>query len=436
MSVSEARFLLAAVSCVFVLAAGAQETPVVLLPFREATVASALDSELKDYRYRIGESFTNGAVIAELDDARYRVSYLRAREHRDFTARVAKEQRELRAKDFASEMELRKAEYEEKLAVADFEEAEINLRRCLFVAPFDGKISEQLTQRYETVKPGQPLFKIIEDGRLLAVANLPLGSVKVGQPVAIVPDGMSSVTGTVYEVSPQADNRTGTVRVRVLVSNADGRLTAGMTGILRQEPVAEAVTQQKEIPASAETPADEDERIPLVSPGLPYGTVTEAFHGMTPYVIVVSNEADRINLSTNAPAAWNGREIEVDSLPGGVTRIKALPPLSISGLGFREGLLGYSLHRYPRSVSLTSVKRVGELTAGLYDPKGNRLAHIPPRQVALPGAGVTISNVVFFAPAEYDAARERGCPLKLVLRIDSDVRVLELPAESGANGGR
>jgi len=425
MRTNRIRRSLTTVFCAFALAAGAQDAPIVLLPFHEATVASALDSELKDYHYRIGEPFTNGAVIAELDEARYLVSYLRAREHRDFTARVAKEQRELRAKDFASEMELRKAEYEAKIAAADFAEAELNFRRCQFVAPFDGKISELLTQRYETVKPGQPLFKIIEDGRLLAVANLPLGSVTVGQTVDIVPDGRTSVTGTVYEVAPQADNRTGTVRVRVVVENADGKLTAGMTGILRVA-VEERVSNTLE--------EVEQQIIPLQPAGAPYATVADAFQGTTPYVVVVSNEEERANLCTNRPSVWRECEIEVRSPTNGVFEIQALPSLSILEIGFQKGLIGYSLYRYPSCISLTSLKRIGDLTAGLYAPDGKRLAYIPPRQVSLPASGTTISNIVYFAPAEYDAARAAGCPLKLILRIDSDVRVLELPAEDKING--
>jgi multidrug efflux pump subunit AcrA (membrane-fusion protein) len=42
----------------------------------------------------------------------------------------------------------------------------------------------------------------------------------------------ATATGTIYEVSPQADHRTGTVRIRVLIDNRQGLFFAGMTGTL------------------------------------------------------------------------------------------------------------------------------------------------------------------------------------------------------------
>ena len=103
-------------------------------------------------------------------------------------------------------------------------------------APFAGKLAEIRTQEYETVRPGQPLFRIIDDNRLLAVMNVPLNDVAlttVGNPVVVSVSGTDrKAKGTVYEVAPQADHRTGTVRIRVLIDNGDGKLRAGMTGEL------------------------------------------------------------------------------------------------------------------------------------------------------------------------------------------------------------
>jgi len=445
--------VLAAWSCAFALTAGAQEIPVVLFPFREATIASALDAELKAYHYKLGEPFTNGAVIAELDDSRYAVAGRRLLEHRDFTARIAKEQKELRAKDFASEMELRKAEYDARIAVVDYEEAELNLRRCRLVAPFNGKLAELLTQQYETVKPGQPLFRIIEDDRLLALANLPIGSVVVGDELEIAPEAGDAVLGRVYEVAPQADNRTGTVRVRVLIENAAGRLTAGMTGVVRlkEKPIAKVEASESETVDPELKKAREEAKaareffgqqspegqLDLRSPGMPFAAVSDAFSGVSPFVVVVDGVADwQAIASTNRPASWRGREEKFVRRSDGKTEVHAEPPLAITGIGFDRGVLAYCLHRYPRVVSLQSVKRVGELTAGIYDPDGKRLAHVEPRQVELPGAGGTVTNVLWFAPAEYLAACATGRPLKLIVRVESDVRSLDIPAEGGENGGR
>jgi len=359
-------------------------------------VASPLDSEMKDYRYKVGESFTNGAVVAELDDARFRVAFLRAQEHRDFTAQVAKEQLELRKKDFASEMELRKAEYEAKIAQADYADATLNLSRCRFVAPFNGKIAELLTQRYETVKPGQPLFRIIEDDKLLAVANLPMGSVRVGEAVTVVPDGTSAVWGTVYEVAPQADNRTGTVRVRVLVENPENALTAGMTGVLKLAEATPAVADPE-----APTQTAKEELLQIDPPGPRYATVPDAFSG-------------------------------VGALSNGVSRL----PIEIIGLRFADGVLAYAVERTSQSVSIQSLKRVGELAAAVYDADGKRLALLNPQQVALPGVQGAVTNVLPFAEAVRVDTKDCKHPIKLVVRIEKDVRAIVLEDVEKEDGGR
>jgi len=393
------KTMTALASCAFALAAGAQEIPVVLFPFREATVASPLDSELKDYHYLVGEPFTNGAVIAELDDSRYRVAFLRAQEHRDFTMRVAQEQRELRKKDFASEMELRKAEYEAKIAQADYADATLSLSRCRFIAPFDGKIAELLTQRYETVKPGQPLFRMIEDGRLFAVANLPMGSVAVGKKMSVIPDGKKAVEGTVHEIAPQADNRTGTVRVRVLVENPKGELTAGMTGMLNLDEPAARPEAESRSEGAAPSPAEGS--VDFAAPGPRYRTVPEAFNG----------EA----------APTNG-----------------LPPLSfqIEGLRYSGGALGYVLRHNLATVSIATLKRVGELTAGLYDADGKRMACLDPQQISLPKEGTVITNVVPFPAAACADMTGRKRPIKMVVRIEKDIRALVVESGEKTDGRR
>ena len=92
-----------------------------------------------------------------------------------------------------------------------------------------------MTREYETVRPGQPLCRIIDDSVLLAVMNVPMDDRKLTRPGGTLRIRLSNsnvIKGVIYEVSPQADPRTGTVRIRVKINNAEGILTAGATGEL------------------------------------------------------------------------------------------------------------------------------------------------------------------------------------------------------------
>lgn len=208
----------------------------VLFPFREAVIAARAESTLLPYRFKLGEPFKAGEVLTALDDSRYALEVRRATEQADFARAVFEDRKQLRAKNFTSDHELKKAEFDLSVAESSLADAKLNLSYCIVKAPFAGKFAEIRTQEYETVRPGQPLFRIIDDNRLLAVMNVPLNDVAlttVGNPVVVSVSGMDrKAKGTVYEVAPQADHRTGTVRIRVLIDNGDGKLRAGMTGEL------------------------------------------------------------------------------------------------------------------------------------------------------------------------------------------------------------
>lgn len=208
----------------------------VLFPFREAVIAARAESTLLPYRFKLGEPFKAGEVLTALDDSRYALEVRRATEQADFARAVFEDRKQLRAKNFTSDHELKKAEFDLSVAESSLADAKLNLSYCTVKAPFAGKLAEIRTQEYETVRPGQPLFRIIDDNRLLAVMNVPLNDVAlttVGNPVVVSVSGTDrKAKGTVYEVAPQADHRTGTVRIRVLIDNGDGKLRAGMTGEL------------------------------------------------------------------------------------------------------------------------------------------------------------------------------------------------------------
>ena len=217
-------------------AAGRERVKTVLFPFREAVIAARAESTLLPYRFKLGEPFEEGAVLVALDDSRYTLEEQRAAGQFEFAQATYEDKKQLREKNFTSDYELKKAAFDRQIAENDLASARLNLSYCTIKAPFAGKIVEIQTREYETVRPGQPLFRIIDDNRLLAVMNVPMDDktlTSVGSAVSIrIPDCDQTANGTIYEVTPQADHRTGTIRIRVLIDNADGKLRAGMTGEL------------------------------------------------------------------------------------------------------------------------------------------------------------------------------------------------------------
>ncbi|MBO5668544.1 MAG: efflux RND transporter periplasmic adaptor subunit [Lentisphaeria bacterium] len=207
----------------------------VLFPRREAVLASRVESRLLPCTLRVGESFPAGAELLKLDDRRYVLEYKRTSAQYDFHEAAFETKRKLREKSLTSDFELKKAEFDKHMSRAAMDRAGLDLAACTVKAPFPGKLAELITREYETVRPGQELCRIIDDRTLMAVMNVPAGDEKLtaaGNTVKIRMDDGKVISGRIYEVSPQADHRTGTRRIRVEIDNSRGVLTAGTTGEL------------------------------------------------------------------------------------------------------------------------------------------------------------------------------------------------------------
>lgn len=243
-------FLAAVVLLPVLLKAEPVERPVkvVLFPVREAEIVSRIDGTVRRCALKMGDAFKRGDLIMQIDDSRHRIELARAQAKAAdvrFQAKFAWETylsyKKLFEENIQSHNELarRKAEADslkarEQIAAADVKDAQLILGYCTFKAPFDGRLEQMLCREHETVRAGQPVFKIIDDSSLLAVMNIPQElAVAVGSTVKLqFRKGAAPVSGVICEISPRADHRSGTVEVKAQVSNSGRKLYAGMVGSL------------------------------------------------------------------------------------------------------------------------------------------------------------------------------------------------------------
>ena len=219
---------------------------VVLFPFREAVLVAQVDGTIQKHFFRVGQPFKSGECLLTFDDTPYKIELQRVTarsEEIQVQLKLAQEtylsQKQLFEQDFQSKLELQRREAEFnalkarfKSSQADCAEARLRVGYCRRNAPFDGKVEQVMCREHETVRAGQPLVRIIYDKKLLAVMNIPLSELKPVGTKLYFSFGGKRVQGSVYEISPQADHRSGTIEIKALVANADGKLTCGMTGEL------------------------------------------------------------------------------------------------------------------------------------------------------------------------------------------------------------
>lgn len=223
---------------------------VVLFPVKRAVLSGRVDSFVKDYRFREGESFREGELIANLEDQIYRQMYLRAEasykeseSKLKFALSNLERNEDLFKKGIAGHKELETSKLEKEsteaqlqFAKANMEMAKLNLDACQLHAPFNGRLSKKLVEDYEYVRAGQPMMEIIDDNMLLAVMYLPsLMKEKIHKDLdlAFKIDETGTVHhGRVYMLSGEIDPRSRTFEVKALIGNKDKKLAPGMSGIL------------------------------------------------------------------------------------------------------------------------------------------------------------------------------------------------------------
>ncbi len=219
----------------------AEPVKVVMFPFRRAVISAIVDTTVKKYYFKEGESFSKGDKIVALDESLYRQKFIKAKAYADFVKKAYENNLKLAKQGGIGRYELAKSELEFRAAEAEMKIAQINLNACTIKAPFAGRLVKKIASEHEFVKTGQPVIEIIDDKQLLAVLHLPSSQKKTiqeGQEVDIKIDETGSLhTGKVHELSAEVDPRSRMFEVKILIDNSDGKLSAGMSGEIIAHPV-------------------------------------------------------------------------------------------------------------------------------------------------------------------------------------------------------
>lgn len=242
-----------------------------LVAKRSGTVASRLSGAVEQVLVDPGDEVARGQTLARIDSATFA---LRAQQSRSELAesqsrlRTAKAQLALarqevnRFEELKNSASISKAAYDDarqqqNIAVARVDEAvasiassqaalniaELDLSYATITAPFDGTITEKLTEVGSYLQQGQPVFHIISDKLLELEADIPgalLSGLSTDADVIVELENGSRHKARLRAIIPEENPRTRTRRVRFNTRLGDD------AGIL-----ASAQSATLHIPASA-----------------------------------------------------------------------------------------------------------------------------------------------------------------------------------------
>ena len=220
---------------------GEFETQGITEAFFDATLSAPVAGILGKHFFKEGDSVEAGQVIVELDKRMEELEVARRQTMLDNSAEVLRRTEELaaRTRSVAKE-ELDKHRAEHRIAQAELDLANEQLRRRQVVAPFPGVIADLFNlDPGEGCQPQTPIARLVDTRRCLLVVNLEARraqSLHVGQRLILRLEseiGARTVEAEVRFVSPVADPASGLVRVKAVFDNEKARIPAGITATVR-----------------------------------------------------------------------------------------------------------------------------------------------------------------------------------------------------------
>ena len=211
----------------------------------EATLAAEVEGRIEKTLVEFGDRIQEGQLVAQIDTTTYEAlarqataNLARVRANGLNAEQSLKRVQELRKQSIAPESDLDTAVAEAEQARATTKATEaaeaialLNLQRSKVKAPFDAAVAERIASAGDFVKAGAPLFRVVNDGMLKFIFQVPercAGQVRKEQPVQFTVDAYPGQTfeGKVYLISPQVLLTSRSFNVGALVPNGERRLKA------------------------------------------------------------------------------------------------------------------------------------------------------------------------------------------------------------------
>ncbi|MEJ2275596.1 MAG: efflux RND transporter periplasmic adaptor subunit [Woeseiaceae bacterium] len=222
--------------------------------FAEADVIAKVEGEVREILFEEGDEVKEGQVLARLDGDRLRLELNESRARLQKMRSDFERNEELREKSLISEGEFEKLRYDLEALEAAYNLASLELDYTKIRAPIDGVISERYIKIGNTIRVGEPMFRVTSFDPLVAYLHVPereYRRISPGQPVAIDIDALAGqrMLASVTRVSPVVDPDTGTFKITIEIRDEQRRIKPGMFG--RMNVVYDTHENVLQVPRSA-----------------------------------------------------------------------------------------------------------------------------------------------------------------------------------------
>ncbi len=207
---------------------------VVVQPVTSITFSSETTASVDKVNVKEGESFRAGTILLTLDCRIQKADLDKAIARQTLAHAAAVSAQKLRNYGSISNFEYTQATTNAASANADVSKLNAIVDKCTIKAPFNGAVSNVPVHPYESIKPGDPLLKIVSSEDLYFETQVPsewLAWLHVGSLFQVKLNETSKIVAVkVTRINPQIDSVTQTVKIVGRTAQPDVTLEPGMSG--------------------------------------------------------------------------------------------------------------------------------------------------------------------------------------------------------------
>lgn len=220
-------------------------------PWTTLSLLSKINGTIKELLVREGQQVKKGDVIARIDDEDYRIAVDRAKSAYELAKAEYQRDKAIYAKGVIPTAELDTNKTRMETARADFENAELQLSRCMVTAPMKGVIRKLDAKVGLQLAVGDPVAEILEIDRVKAVVGIPESDVTAVRGLDTVNISLQAlgdrvVAGKVHYLSSSPETVARLFRLELAIDNSTGEILPGM--FFRADVVKKTVPEAIVIP--------------------------------------------------------------------------------------------------------------------------------------------------------------------------------------------
>ena len=205
----------------------------------QVLITSEIGAKINNIGFTNGEPFLKGDILITFDCELFEAQREVIQANLDSADVQLKNDKELFNMRSIGELQYELSINGLKKAKAELLIANLNVKRCKIIAPYNGKVMDVYTNEYASIEQRQPLMEIVGDGLLEAITVVPsnwLSWLKSGVNVKILIDETGDeLEAKIINLGATVDAASQTIELKLQFKEKYETLIPGMSGVVRFE---------------------------------------------------------------------------------------------------------------------------------------------------------------------------------------------------------